>query len=227
MFLSPRLTSLYLTIPDSAVGLKNFFTAVQTTCPFLKVVSINGDRNFEELGTAVSSLVYGLSCLEVVWCSSIALNCKALVVLASLQKLWKFHVFLLGGPVLRTFRDDCHLLPFSTLQDFHASAATIGDADEFLQLISSSSSLCSLSVDVFVIPAPQELFSFLTTVHRVTSSSRDTLTTALLHGMAQVALDAPPSHSLDAHTRLSSSAQICNTYHSAFVMGGRQSTIHL
>jgi hypothetical protein len=213
MFLSPRLTRLYLTIPDSAVGLKNFFTAVQTTCPFLKVISINGDRNSEELGTAVSSLVYSLSCLEVVWCSNIALNCKALVVLASLPKLWKFHVFLLGGPVLRTFRDDCHPLPFSTLQDFDASVATIGDADEFLQLISSSSSLYSLSVDVVVIPAPRELYSFLTTVHR--SSSRDTLTAISLHDMAQVDLDAPLSHSLDAHT-ISPLLQCPNLQHISF-----------
>ncbi|KIM88005.1 hypothetical protein PILCRDRAFT_268292 [Piloderma croceum F 1598] len=108
MFLSPRLTSLYLTIPDSTVGLKNFLTAVQTTCPFLKVTSINGDRN-SEVGTAVSGLVCGLSCLEVVWYSNIALNGKALVVLASLPRLWKLHVSLPGGPMLRTFRDDCHI----------------------------------------------------------------------------------------------------------------------
>ena len=97
--------------------------------------------------------------------------------------------------MLRNFRDDCHPLPFSTLQDFDASVATIGDADEFLQLISSSSSLYSLSVDVVVIPAPQELYSFLTTVHR--SSSRDTLTAISLDDMAQVDLDAPLSHSLE------------------------------
>jgi hypothetical protein len=122
MFLSLRLTRLYLTIPDSAVGLKNFFTAIKTTCPFLKVVSINGDKNSEELRTAVSSLVYGLSCLEVVWCSSFALNCEA------------------------------------------------------LKSFAPSSQRCTE-----VVP-------------------HDTWTTILLHGMAQVALDAPLSHSLDTYT---------------------------
>ena len=162
MFLGPQLTSVFLSIHNSPVGLKTFLTAVQATSPFLKVVSINGNRNSEEVRTAVSSLICGLPCLEVVWCSTIALNYKALVVLASLPKLWRLRVFLLGGPAAM---DNCHPLPFSSLQDFDASAATIADPDEFLRLVSGSPSLYSLSVDVLATTAPQELHSFLTTVH--------------------------------------------------------------
>jgi hypothetical protein len=197
IFLSPRLTSFWLSTPDSPFGLETFLTAVQAASPFLKVVSIDCGRNSEKVRTAVSSLICGLPCLEVVSCSTIALNYKALVALASLPKLWRLHVVLPGGPPAM---DNCRPLPFSSLQDFKARAATIADADEFLRLVSGSTSLYSLSVEVLATTAPRELHSFLTTVHR--SSSRDTLTKISLHDISQVALDAPVSHSLDVHTIL-------------------------
>ena len=70
----------------------------------------------------------------------------------------------------------------------------IADAGEYLQLISNSSSLEFLSIVVSAIPQPQELYSFLTTVHQ--SCFRDILTTVLLMtDYAAVALDAPPPYS--------------------------------
>ena len=220
IFLSPRLTSLFLSISNSTVGLETFLTAVQAASPFLRVVSINGNRYSEKVRTAVSSLICGLPCLEVVLCSTIALNYKALVALSSLPKLWRLHMFLPGGPVAM---DNCRPLPFSSLQDFDVSAATIADVDKFLRLVSGSPSLYSLSVDVLATTTPQELHSFLTTVHR--SSSRETLTKISLQDISELVLVAPPSHSLDAHT-ISPLLQCPNLQTILFGMRYRQEAIN-
>jgi hypothetical protein len=106
-------------------------------------------------------------------------------------------VFLPTGPASWALADGFPSLPFPALEDFHAFLASTADAREFLQFISSSSNVESLSIDVSIIPPPQELYTFLTTVRQ--SSFRDKLTTVLLQE-SEAADEDVPSHSLDAHT---------------------------
>jgi hypothetical protein len=88
------------------------------------------------------------------------------------------------------------VLPFPALKDFHANVISIADAGEFLQLISNSSNLESLTIHMSVIPSSQELYTFLTTMHQ--SNSRNTLTTVELYDTDRSERDASPSHSLEA-----------------------------
>lgn len=102
--------------------------------------------------------------------------------------------------VLRTSRTAFRSLPFLALRNSCAYDISIADGGEFLRLISNSSNLESISIDVYTTPSPQELYTFLTTLHR--SISRDTLMTISLYTNSDVDQGAPPSHSIGAHTLL-------------------------
>ena len=178
MFLSPHLSKLSLSITPYIIGLKTFLSAVESRCPSLSNLRIEVGGHFaesvsEEGARAVSNFICGLSGLQEVF-SDFRLNHKALILLASLPNLWKFHGFLPTGPALRVSQADFPLLPFPALRYLYARVTSIVDAEEFFQLISSSSGIESLSIDVSTIPPSHELYMFLTTVPQ--SSFRDTLT---------------------------------------------------
>ena len=204
IFLDPRLKKLVLSTPVPIVGLEAFLEAVKSTCPYLLNLRILID-DYEEnkdagaVGRAISNTVCGLSYLQEasIQGSGVTLNSKTLVFLASLPTLQKLNVSVPGGPPLRSYQEEFPILPFPTLRDLCCSA-TIADAGEFLQLISTCSALKSLSIELSTIPPPQELYTFLTIVHQ--SSFRDTLTTVALYDSEGWDEDLPASHSLGVHT---------------------------
>jgi hypothetical protein len=202
IFLGPRLKKIDLSITVPIVGLEVFLEAVKSTCPALSNLHILIDDNEENknagaVGRAISNTVCGLSYLQEALLRGVTLNGKALVFLASLPILQKLDVSVPGGPPLQSYREEFPILPFPTLRDLCCSA-TIAGASEFLQLISTSSAIESLSIELSTIPPPQELHNFLTIVHQ--SSFRDTLTAVALYDDEEWDEDVPASHTIEAHT---------------------------
>jgi hypothetical protein len=85
------------------------------------------------------------------------------------------------------------------MRHLRISVASIANAGEFLQLVSSSSGLESLSITFCrILPTPEQLHAVFTVMQR--SSFCDTLTTFALLDHVEFDKDSPPVHSLDAHT---------------------------
>jgi len=90
-----------------------------------------------------------------------------------------------------------NILPFLAVRHLDVSVASITDAGEFLQVISSSSYLESLLVTFDrIVPTPEQLRAFFTIMQR--SSFCDTLITFALQDRVEINRVSP--HSLDAHT---------------------------
>lgn len=203
IFFGPQLTRLFFSVPSSLIGFETFFKAVKTNCSSLESLEIHtGMSTSKTVDRVISGLVCGpgLSYLREVLLSDVTLTLEALVHLASLPMLWSLRMSLPKGRILQTFREAFPLQPFPSLRRLYAHVTFIFDAGDFVQLISSSCNLESLTVCTSIIPPSQELYAFLMVVHQ--SSSRDTLTTVSLRDNKEVDRYAQPSHFLEMHTLL-------------------------
>jgi hypothetical protein len=197
MFLGRRLTKLDLVVPSSLMGFESFLAVIKSKCPSLKNLCITDRGRSEKVGRAVSDLICDLWCLEEIVLLDVTLNCKALIFLAALPMVRKLHVSLPRGHGLQIVRDDCLFLPFPALKIFNVCVASIADASGFLEFVSSSSNIESLSIETSTTPPSQELYTFFTTVHQ--SSSR-TLTAISFRDFDTSDTGIPHAHSLiDAH----------------------------
>ncbi|KIM80377.1 hypothetical protein PILCRDRAFT_9571 [Piloderma croceum F 1598] len=200
VFLGPPLKTLRLTIPSSLDGLEIFAAALKARCLAIEHLYISSHDRSGRVNRIVSDLFCSLSSLRTLSCEGITCDLRTLRYLSSLPFLRSLTVHLLKRLAGEGFLDSSsNILPFLAMRHLRISVASITDAGEFLQVVSSSSGLESLSITFYrILPTPEQLHAVFTVMQQ--SSFCDTLTTFALLDHVEFDEDSPPVHSLDAHT---------------------------
>ena len=198
IFLGPRLKTLRLRAPGSLDGLEIFATALKARCLAIEHLYISSQDRSGQVNRAVSGLIRSLYSLQTLSCERVTCDSQTLKYLSSLPFLRSLTVRLPERLAQENFLDSSSNIPFLAMQDLCISVASIADADEFLQVVSSSSGLESLSITLnHILPTPEQLHAVFAVMRR--SRFCDTLTEFELRDHARIDENLLPIYSLDAH----------------------------
>jgi hypothetical protein len=201
IFLGPRLKRLCLIPPASLDGLVIFVAALKARCLAIDDLSISLHDDPGRANRIVTDLIRSLSSLRELSCEDVACDLRTLTHLSYLPSLQYLTVRLPKRLAGESFLDSSsNILPFIAMRYLRISVASIADAGEFLQVVSSSSGLefLHISLEDPILPTPEKIHAVFTIMQR--SIFCDTLTTFGLWDYAEFHENTPPVHSLDAHT---------------------------